>query len=64
MPICPSCGLLITQQLCPHHASSQDEQWSKENRIWCDYIHRGIPIPRLSEEDRSNVPWYGVGAEE
>lgn len=44
--------------LCPHHTLDWEKDgWSDGNRIYCDYFHRGIPIPRLSVEERDDNFW-------
>lgn len=51
--LCAQCGTWIPDSqdiaVCAYHVYV-DSDWSRENRIWCDYIHRGIPIERLDEE--------------
>ena len=54
---CVACGaglLLPPGQLpiCTYHIASLTG-WAKENAIWCHHFHRGMPLPRLSEEERN-----------
>jgi hypothetical protein len=56
--ICALCGsYLSTGELCGHHANVYNDDWSSSNKVWCDYFHRGIEIPRLSYIDRADDFW-------
>lgn len=43
MVLCPSCGVsnIDGVPICPHH-TMVDQEWSRSNRAWCDFFHRGI----------------------
>lgn len=50
---CSQCGLETSSELCVYHHASAPEGWAQENRIMCDFFHRGrIPV-RLAEADRA-----------
>ena len=61
MSLCASCGLQLSDDssLCPHHHCAYGTEWSVTNRIFCDFFHRGIVLPRLREEERRDDS--GVG---
>jgi len=42
--------------LCPYHVSAgaDSDDWAKGNKVWCDWIHRGILPERLAKEDRDD----------
>ena len=46
MSRCAYCGdVTIGSGLCPHHGAGYADGWARENRIMCDFIHRGIVVP-------------------
>ena len=49
MTRCAFCGIQLSgeESLCPHHhQASAWDSWATENRILCDFLHRGrIPPP-------------------
>jgi hypothetical protein len=65
--LCPACGLRLGEEtvdgrvgICGHHAGYQGENWSDGNRIWCDWVHRGIVPPRLEPRERDDDFWAYV----
>lgn len=49
---CAECGLAIPAtglDLCPYHTRALDDDWAAANRIWCDFFHRGVPLPRAEQ---------------
>ena len=43
--LCTACGVEILYQelaLCRHHAMAADVRWATQNKIMCDYFHRGV----------------------
>jgi len=61
MALCASCGLQISDlvEMCPHHAYlAGTESWSRENRIMCDFFHRGVIPKRLTEAERAEEVIY------
>ena len=57
---CIRCGLELSGEdnLCNHHFAELDDEWSKSNRIWCNLLHRGIPINRLTKEERFDGEYW------
>jgi hypothetical protein len=55
--ICPACGLALYHTgICAHHTGDYDRApWAESNRRLCDYIHRGVPLKRLSLADRFDL---------
>jgi hypothetical protein len=41
---------------CAHHDLG-DREWAESNRRWCDFFHRGRPLPRLSFDGRRGDFW-------
>jgi hypothetical protein len=40
---CACCGTVIGDAgLCSHHGVEYGDDWARENRVMCDFIHRGI----------------------
>lgn len=65
MAICPSCGSYSTAEICSnHHTSYEDQDWCKNNKAVCDWVHRRIELPRLKPEEREDdgywIPVTGV----
>lgn len=63
--ICPICGLTTgyygdSPEMCAHH-TVMDDNWSKGNRIMCDFFHRRIIPPRLTEPERDDDFWAQTG---
>lgn len=48
---CAICGGHAPDGVCGMHYASEPG-WAAENRVLCDFIHRGIPLPRLPVEER------------
>lgn len=59
MSLCPQCGNALwgDYQFCPGHWDLYDENWHIANKIWCDYLHRGVPVPRLFPEPLTDDRW-------
>jgi hypothetical protein len=55
MSLCSMCGQQVVGNagLCAHHVAASTDGWAVENRIMCDYFHRGIAPPRLPVADRN-----------
>ena len=49
---CAQCGggLYDRSELCTWH-HSVDTLWAAENRRMCDFIHRGVPLPWITEPE-------------
>ena len=62
--LCALCGQELTMgaSLCAHHQRAPVDSWAVENRIMCDFFHRGIPPPRLSEAERAEVAIHAADA--
>ena len=56
---CPSCGSQADEELglCPCHIVP-DFGWAENNKIVCDYIHRGIEPKRLGKDDRQDADFW------
>jgi hypothetical protein len=57
---CPLCGIMLwgtRAEICIHHTYA-DENWARGNKVYCDFFHRGIVLPRLPEKTRDEVEWY------
>lgn len=51
---CPQCGTANpAQAICSFHAPVDD--WAVENRVWSDFIHRGIVPKRLPLSEREQI---------
>ncbi len=52
MPVCAHCACDIdgdgNGEFHGYHADG-DTQWSRDNRAWCDFFHRGVVLPRKLE---------------
>ena len=49
---CLVCGQRVRGvALCAHHAGGAADGWAANNRIMCDFVHRGIAPPRLRPAD-------------
>ena len=42
--------------LCLHHTVG-DLDWSMVNRLFCDFLHRGIAPPRAAADPLEMEPW-------
>ena len=53
MSLCAMCGMQLFGEtdLCPHHHSAQPSDWAVDNRIMCDFIHRGVVPQRVVAAD-------------
>ena len=49
---CAQCGggLYDTSELCAWHHTI-DSLWSGENRRMCDFVHRRVPLPWITEPE-------------
>lgn len=55
MTRCVVCALPITGRrpgLCAFHDCALGRDWAAENRILCDFVHRGVAPRRLAAEER------------
>lgn len=56
--ICPLCATSIrVGEMCPHHVANAVlgyDDWSRGNRIMCDFFHRRRVPPRLKDEERED----------
>jgi len=48
MSLCARCTAETESGLCAYHHGEYGEEWATVNRILCDYVHRGMPIPHVS----------------
>jgi hypothetical protein len=60
--LCASCGFSLAGEegagLCPQHHDSLGDAWARENRLFCDFIHRKrepLRLPPSSERDLDAV---------
>lgn len=62
--VCSFCGLSLggstANGLCPHHAMVGDD-WHIANKIFCDWLHRGIEPKRLDPKDRGDEDFWTIG---
>lgn len=44
MSLCAQCGypMIGPGELCAHHNASDGVNWARDNRIMCDFVHRGL----------------------
>jgi hypothetical protein len=42
--LCAYCGYAIvgSSGICPFHSDAEADDWARQNRIMCDFIHRGV----------------------
>lgn len=60
---CPFCAMLLApgHELCDIHLGLLHETWAAENRAYCDFIHRGVEMPRLSKWERErDLDWFRI----
>lgn len=59
--LCTSCGLTLPGDdgLCSHHHQVYGDDWAVGNRIFCNWIHRGVVPERLSPADRADEDFWG-----
>jgi hypothetical protein len=45
--LCAYCGqeTIGSSGLCSYHNVGHSDDWARENRMMCDFIHRGIVVP-------------------
>lgn len=52
--LCAICGLSLPESspddVCSYHHAATGTN-PRASKIWCDYLHRGVPIVRVSWED-------------
>ncbi len=56
MSRCAVCAVPLTGRrrgLCSFHEGGWGRDWAAENRILCDFVHRGMAPQRLPAEERS-----------
>lgn len=56
---CSSCGTSLPgpgPNLCPHH-HNPDTEWAAANRVFCDFLHRGVDPPPVVLEPRPPVEY-------
>lgn len=53
---CISCASVVLgdRAICLHHGAGEGDGWHLNNRALCNFIHRKIAAPRLSEADRGD----------
>jgi hypothetical protein len=51
MPRCACCGTSnpVGEAICAHHLRPEVD-WAAANRIFCDFVHRGIEPPAVPLE--------------
>jgi hypothetical protein len=44
--VCAYCGYTIVDSsgICAFHSAAVADDWARDNRIMCDFIHRGIVV--------------------
>jgi len=54
MSLCVMCGMQLAADacLCPQHDPTAPTGWALENRIMCDFLHRGVVPRRLNTDER------------
>ena len=54
MTLCIACGSVTYngRDFCDHHVRGEADNWAGGNRLLCDLLHRGVPIPRLPLAER------------
>jgi hypothetical protein len=62
--LCALCGQALTMgaSLCAYHQPAPGGSWAVENRIVCDFVHRGIAPPRLSAAERADAATHAADA--
>jgi hypothetical protein len=57
MSLCALCGSTTTSpgDLCTYHQEATGD-WAVNNRLMCDFVHRGRIPPRLPPEQRVDDP--------
>ena len=57
MSFCASCALEISSDLplCGHHHTAYADDWAIENRMYCEFFHRGKDLPRLPKHEREAI---------
>lgn len=52
-------------ELCAYHpaVTYADAEWSRGNRVMCDFFHRGVVPPRLAPPERSDDFWSYSGSD-
>ena len=52
---CALCNIEVPGRwsLCAHH-DAQEIGWAASNRIMCDFLHRGVPPPRVNAGANDN----------
>jgi hypothetical protein len=62
--LCAVCGqeLTMSASLCAYHERAAVDSWAIENRIMCDFFHRGIPPRRLSVAECAEVATHAADA--
>jgi len=65
LSLCVQCGqpLLDPADLCAYHSSSHGDDWAAGNRIICDFVHRGIVLPRPPEAADHSIEFLVGSAE-
>lgn len=59
MSLCSSCGVQLSEdgELCPHHHYVYADDWALNNRIMCNFFHRGVVPDRLTAKERNDDFW-------
>ena len=49
-------------QLCRHHTVGELD-WATVNRLFCDFLHRGVEPPRPTVSEPIEEPWLVLDVE-
>ena len=50
MSVCAQCGSQAADGLCIHHLAPDSPVAATVARHWCNFIHRGVPLPEMPTE--------------
>ena len=58
MNLCGVCGVRLAAltNLCAYHGAPTSDSWAGENRLMCDFVHRGIVPTRADEIAAAHAP--------
>lgn len=55
--ICPICRNIIVGEICGYHTRhSVESGWARTNKIWNDFLMRGVPLPNRVEKGLEKLP--------
>ena len=60
MSVCAQCAMpVVAGELCPIHIIAHDD-WATQNRIACDFVHRGVEPPNVTKDAWTWDQWIGM----